>query len=183
MPVSTPQHIIKKYSNRRLYDTSISGYITQDTVKEYVSKGIPFRVVNAKSGEDITRSVLLQIILDEEIMGVPLFTEEALRSIIMMSGSAMRSSFAGFFEQMLPMLQQNNANLDLDNVFPGMQDANDRFRDQLAVLQGMMMGNSFMEHVGRNMDMVGKVNETIVENTAKMINPLGTPKKKPKKKR
>lgn len=164
---NTPQRIIKKYNNRRLYDTEESSYITQDKVKEYVSKGISFRVVAAKNGEDITRSVLLHIILDEEIMGVPLFTEEALRSIIMCSGSSMRSYFSGFLEQMLPMLQSKQP-ADFD-VFPGVKDANDRFRDQMASMQGMMLGNSFMESVNRNMKMVEKVNETIVKNTAEIM--------------
>ena len=163
------QRIIKKYSNRRLYDTEDSTYITQDRIKEYVSRGISFRVVSAKSGEDITRSVLLHVILDEEIMGVPLFTEEALRSIILFSGSGMRSSFSGFLEQMLPVLQQSQiANQPFIAQLPGNSD---RISEQFASLQGMLLGNSFQEYMNRSMEMMGKVNTEIAKNTARMISP------------
>ena len=175
--------IIKKYSNRRLYDMHASTYITQDTVKDYVSQGIQFRVVSTDTNEDITRSVLLHIILDEEIMGVPLFTEAALRSIIMLSGTAMRSSLTGFFEQMLPMLHKQNGipPITTNNFFPGYTDIKDRYEEQLAVLQGMMMGNTFMENVTRNMKMVEEVNKSIVNNTAKLMKPPKTRTKAAKK--
>ena len=180
------QRIIKKYSNRRLYDTSRSCYITQDKVKEYVNSGISFRVVSANSGEDITRSVLLHVILDEEIMGVPLFTEEALRSIILFSGSGMRGSFSGFLEQMLPVLQQEQ--LDSSSAM-GSMPANDRIREQFATLQGMLLGNSFQEYVNTSMKMMGDVNREIAQNTARMMQPVAAaaeeakPKSKSKPKR
>lgn len=166
---SIKQRIIKKYSNRRLYDTEESRYITQDRIKEYVNRGIAFRVVSAKSGEDITRSVLLHVILDEEIMGVPLFTEEALRSVILFSGSGMRSSFSSFLEQMLPMLQQSQMP---DAAFMGQGSGDsDRIREQFASLQGMLLGNSFREYLNRSMEVMGQVNSEIAKNTARMINP------------
>lgn len=164
------QRIIKKYSNRRLYDTKRSCYITQDKIKEYVNSGIAFRVVAAKSGEDITRAVLLHVILDEEIMGVPLFTEEALRSIILFSGSGMRGSFSGFLEQMLPVLQQEQ--LDSTSVMSQMP-INDRIREQFATLQGMLLGNSFQEYLNTSMKMMSDVNREIAQNTARMMQPGG----------
>ena len=67
---------IKKYPNRRLYDTANSGYITLADVKQMVLENIDFQVVDAKSGEDLTRAILLQIILEEESGGVPMFSSE-----------------------------------------------------------------------------------------------------------
>ena len=72
--MSKPIRIIKKYPNRRLYDTANSGYITLADVKQMVLEHIDFQVIDAKSGDDLTRSILLQIILEEESAGVPMFS-------------------------------------------------------------------------------------------------------------
>jgi hypothetical protein len=69
------QRVIKKYPNRRLYDTDTSAYITLAEVKQLVMDSEPFVVRDAKTGEDLTRSILLQIILEEEAGGAPMFTE------------------------------------------------------------------------------------------------------------
>lgn len=165
--------IIKKYSNRRLYDTESSSYITQDKIKEYVIKGVPFQVIRAKTGENTTRSVLLHIILDEEVMGVPLFTEEALRSILLFSGSGMHSAFSGFLEQMLPMLHKSQT--DMSN---GPLADNERMREQFATMQGMMLGNVFQEYVNRSMELVLSTNRNLAENAAQLLG--GNKKAKPK---
>ncbi len=161
----TKPRIIKKYQNRRLYDTERSCYITQDQIKRYVSKGISFRVITAKTGDDITRAVLLHIILDEEIMGVPLFTEEALRSIILFSGSGMRGSMSSFLEHMLPALQQNSALGGVD----ASSRTNEHIRDHVAALQGLLLGNTFQEYINRNMEVFGKANQSIAQNAVKMM--------------
>lgn len=80
--------LIKKYPNRRLYDTTSSTYITIGDVKNLVLSHEPFRIVDAKTGEDLTRSVLLQIILEEEACGQPLFSSELLAQIIRFYGQA-----------------------------------------------------------------------------------------------
>jgi len=74
--------VIKKYPNRRLYDTDTSSYITLAEVKRLVMKSEPFMVVDAKTNDDLTRSILLQIILEEEAGGAPMFTEAVLANII-----------------------------------------------------------------------------------------------------
>lgn len=71
--MSESSRLIKKYPNRRLYDTKTSAYITLSDVKDLVLTTEPFKVLDAKNGEDLTRSILLQIILEEETAGVPLF--------------------------------------------------------------------------------------------------------------
>ena len=80
--MATEIRTIKKYPNRRLYDTANSGYITLADVKQMVLEGIAFQVMDAKTGEDLTRSILLQIILDEESGGVPMFSSEMLSQMI-----------------------------------------------------------------------------------------------------
>ena len=82
--------LIKKYPNRRLYDTKTSSYITLADVKQMVLKQEDFQVVDAKSGEDLTRQILLQIILEEESGGVPMFSSDLLSQMIRFYGNAMQ---------------------------------------------------------------------------------------------
>jgi polyhydroxyalkanoate synthesis repressor PhaR len=91
--------VIKKYPNRRLYDTDTSIYITLAEVKGLVMQGLPFVVTDAKSGDDLTRSILLQIILEEETAGVPLFTEQILANIIRFYGHAMQGLVGVYLEK------------------------------------------------------------------------------------
>ena len=91
--------MIKKYPNRRLYDTANSGYITLADVKLMVLDGIEFRVVDAKSGDDLTRAILLQIILDEESGGMPMFSSEMLAQMIRLYGSAQQTIMGQYIEQ------------------------------------------------------------------------------------
>ncbi len=90
---------IKKYPNRRLYDTANSGYITLADVKQMVLEGIEFHVVDAKSGNDLTRAILLQIILDEEAGGGPMFSSEMLTQMIRFYGSAQQTIMGQYMEQ------------------------------------------------------------------------------------
>ncbi|MDR0674582.1 MAG: polyhydroxyalkanoate synthesis repressor PhaR [Zoogloeaceae bacterium] len=89
---------IKKYPNRRLYDTLTSSYITLSDVKELVLHYDHFKVVDAKSGEDLTRSILLQVLLEEESSGVPIFSSELLSLMIRLYGNAMRGVLGKYLE-------------------------------------------------------------------------------------
>ncbi|MFZ5558780.1 MAG: polyhydroxyalkanoate synthesis repressor PhaR [Pseudomonadota bacterium] len=91
--------LIKKYPNRRLYDTSASSYITLADVKQLVLDQVEFRVVDAKTNEDLTRSILLQIILDEESGGVPMFSRDMLSQIIRFYGHAMQGMMGAYLEK------------------------------------------------------------------------------------
>jgi len=91
--------MIKKYPNRRLYDTANSGYITLADVKQMVLEGIEFQVIDAKTGDDLTRAILLQIILDEESGGVPMFSSEMLSQMIRFYGSAQQTVIGQYIEQ------------------------------------------------------------------------------------
>ena len=91
--------IIKKYPNRRLYDTETSAYITLAEVKDLVLQYKEFQVQDAKSGEDLTRAILLQIILEEESGGVPMFSTDMLANIIRYYGHAMQGLMGSYLER------------------------------------------------------------------------------------
>jgi polyhydroxyalkanoate synthesis repressor PhaR len=91
--------LIKKYPNRRLYDTQTSTYITLADVKQLVLDQEEFQVVDAKSGEDLTRQILLQIILEEEQTGMPMFTPPVLAQIIRSYGNAMQGMMGSYLEK------------------------------------------------------------------------------------
>ena len=96
--VPNPVRTIKKYPNRRLYDTQTSTYVTLAEIKKLVMAAAPMVVLDAKTGEDLTRSILLQIILEEESAGVPMFSEAVLSNIIRFYGHAMQGHMGSYLE-------------------------------------------------------------------------------------
>ena len=93
--------VLKKYPNRRLYDTRSSSYITLADVKDMVLRFEAFEVRDAKSGEDLTRSILLQIILEEDSGGVPLFSAQMLQHMIRFYGHSLQGMMGQYLEQNL----------------------------------------------------------------------------------
>ena len=93
--------VLKKYPNRRLYDTSASTYITLADVKKMVLEATEFEVRDAKTGDDLTRSILLQIILEEETGGMPMFSSQMLAQIIRYYGHAMQGMMGAYLEKNL----------------------------------------------------------------------------------
>ena len=91
--------VLKKYPNRRLYDTQTSAYITLADVKDMVLEGQTFEVRDAKTGDELTRSILLQIILEEETGGVPMFSTQMLEQIIRIYGNAMQGVMGTYLEK------------------------------------------------------------------------------------
>lgn len=98
---SAGPRILKKYPNRRLYDTQSSSYITLTDVKRMVLDGESFEVRDAKTGEDLTRSILLQIILEEETGGMPIFSTQMLGQLIRFYGHAMQGMMGAYLEKNL----------------------------------------------------------------------------------
>ena len=98
--------LIKKYPNRRLYDTKTSSYITLADVKQMVLKQEEFRVVDAKTNDDLTRQILLQIILEEESAGAPMFSSDLLSQMIRSYGSAMQGFMGSYLEKNIEAFQQ-----------------------------------------------------------------------------
>jgi polyhydroxyalkanoate synthesis repressor PhaR len=119
-----PLRIIKKYPNRRLYDTETSAYITLADVKQLVLENKNFKAVDAKTGEELTRSILLQIILEEESGGVPMFSSQMLAQIIRFYGHAMQGMMGAYLEKNI-------------QVFKEMQD---RMTEQSQALYGAKFG-------------------------------------------
>ncbi|EHR71358.1 polyhydroxyalkanoate synthesis repressor PhaR [Burkholderiales bacterium JOSHI_001] len=93
--------VLKKYPNRRLYDTLTSSYITLADVKKMVLESQDFEVRDAKTGEELTRSILLQIILEEETGGMPMFTSQMLAQVIRFYGHAMQGMMGSYLEKNL----------------------------------------------------------------------------------
>ncbi len=93
--------IIKKYPNRRLYDTELSRYITLADVRDLVLRCVPFRVQDTATDADLTRSILLQIMLEEESGGKPLFSSTMLAQIVRFYGGTMQGFFARYLEDSL----------------------------------------------------------------------------------
>jgi polyhydroxyalkanoate synthesis repressor PhaR len=89
--MSDSVRIIRKYSNRRLYDTEKSIYITLEGIRQLVLEEIPFKVVDKRTNDDITRSILLQIISEQEELGAPIFTADVLNRIIRFYGDSLHS--------------------------------------------------------------------------------------------
>ena len=104
--MSDQLRLIKKYPNRRLYDTTDSGYITLVDVKKMILDHVSFKVVDAKSNDDLTRQILLQIILEEESGGMPMFSSEMLTQLIRFYGHAMQGVMGSYLERNLQSFLQ-----------------------------------------------------------------------------
>jgi polyhydroxyalkanoate synthesis repressor PhaR len=124
--MGTPR-IIKKYPNRRLYDTETSTYITLAEVKDLVLQYKEFQVQDAKSGEDLTRAILLQIILEEESGGVPMFSTDMLANIIRYYGHSMQGLMGSYLERSIHAFHE----------------AQKRFQEQAQALMPKAPGDAF----------------------------------------
>lgn len=125
--------IIKKYANRRLYDTDSSRYVTLETLAQMVRDGRDFVVHDAKSGEDITRSVLTQIIVEEEARGGDLLPLDFLRQLIALYGNGGNGGFPDYLDASMASFRANG----------------ERMRD---AMEGAMSANPFAELARRNME-------------------------------
>lgn len=104
--MTTAKRIIKKYPNRRLYDTEVSSYVTLDDIKKLVLQNISFQVLDAKTQEDLTNNTLLQIISELEQQGAPIFTSAILQQMIRFYGNPIQSTMSRFLEQSLSLFTE-----------------------------------------------------------------------------
>jgi len=148
--METPARLIKKYPNRRLYDTKTSSYITLADVKQMVLKNEDFQVLDAKTNEDLSRQILLQIILDEESSGMPMFSSDLLSQMIRSSGSAMQGFMGSYleknlegFQQMQKALQEQSQKLYGDNSKSSQEIWAQFMNMQGPAMQGLMQ--AYME--------------------------------------
>ena len=103
--------VIKKYPNRRLYDTQISSYITLNDIKELVMSYIEFKVIDAKTKEDLTRCTLMQIIAEEETNGQPIMTSDILKEFVRFYGDSMQAMMSRFLEHSIKLFMERRASL------------------------------------------------------------------------
>ncbi len=140
-PAGKSVRVIKKYPNRRLYDTDTSSYITLAEVKALVMRAEPFVVRDAKSNDDLTRSILLQIILEEETAGVPLFTENMLANIIRFYGHSMQDFMGSYLDKNLQIFMEMQQKMtdQAKGLTPEL------WQQFMAAQTPLMMGNYFSQ--------------------------------------
>lgn len=109
VPRMSDLRVIKKYPNRRLYDTEISRYITLEEVRQLVLQNVRFRVEDKRTRDDITRSILLQVISEQEEGGDPIFTTELLTFIVRFYGDPMQTSISRYLELSVQLFLQQQA--------------------------------------------------------------------------
>ncbi len=146
------KRVIKKYPNRRLYDTAISSYITLEDVRQLVMDEEEFEVVDAKSGEDLTRSVLLQIISEHEDHGQPMFTTKLLTQMIRFYGDSMQGFMGSYLERSLQIFM----------------DQQQQFRDQLGNLLGRTPWSMLNDLAERNMDLWNNMQQGMLSAATRM---------------
>lgn len=162
------QRVIKKYPNRRLYDTATSTYITLSQVKQLVMERQPLVVRDAKTGEDITRSILLQIILEEEAGGAPLFTEAVLANIIRAYGHAMQGFMGNYLEKNVQVFTDMQTKLAEQSQTMTPEIWAQFMSAQSPMLQGLM-GN----YAEQSRSMVTQMQEKMQKQTEQMLGVLG----------
>ena len=140
--------VIKKYANRRLYNTATSTYVTLDDLSSMVKSGTDFVVFDAKTGEDITRSVLTQIIFEEENKGTNLLPINFLRQLIRYYGDSMQTLVPGYLEFSLENLTKEH----------------DKIREQMMSAFGGEPFKNMEEHAKRNM--------ALFSDAMKLFNPF-----------
>ncbi len=140
-PSGDGKRVIKKYPNRRLYDTNSSAYVTLTEIRQLVMGREDFVVLDAKTGEDLTRSILLQIILEQEANGSPMFTAPVLSNIIRFYGHTLQGYMGGYLEKNMQSLMDVQARLSEQSkaLTPDMWK---QFMNmQMPMVQGMMGSN------------------------------------------
>jgi polyhydroxyalkanoate synthesis repressor PhaR len=146
--------VIKKYANRRLYNTQTSSYVTLDHLSEMVKQGVEFEVRDARTGEDITRSVLTQIIFEEEAKGQNLLPIRFLRQLIRFYGDPMQSFVPGYLDLSMQSFIKNQ----------------EEMRERIAKVFGS--GNQAVEQLARQ-------NMAMFEHSMQMFAPFAPPQEPP----
>ncbi|MCT9811753.1 polyhydroxyalkanoate synthesis repressor PhaR [Acidovorax sp. Be4] len=160
--------VIKKYPNRRLYDTDTSSYITLTEVKTLLMANEQLVVRDAKTGDDLTRSILLQIILEEEAGGKPMFSETVLANIIRFYGHAMQGSIGACLETNVQMFSDFQARM-AEQAQGGTPEMWNQFvRMQPSMVQGMM-GN----YLDQSQTMLTQMQEQVQKQTEQMLGAMG----------
>ena len=163
--------LIKKYPNRRLYDTKTSSYITLADVKQMVLRNEDFHVVDAKTNEDLSRQILLQIILEEESGGMPMFSSDLLSQMIRSYGSAMQGFMGSYlsknieaFQQLQKTMQEQSQKVYGDNS-RGAQELWAQFMN----LQGPAMQSLMQAYMEQSQKMLAQFQEQMQSQARNMF--------------
>jgi polyhydroxyalkanoate synthesis repressor PhaR len=160
--------VIKKYPNRRLYDTDTSSYITLAEVKALVMDSESFVVRDAKTNEDLTRSILLQIILEEETAGVPIFTEQVLANIIRFYGHAMQDFMGAYLEKNVQIFMDLQSKMaeQTKGLAPELWG-------QMTSLQSPMMQGMMGNYMEQSRNAFAQMQEQMQKNSEQMLAAFG----------
>jgi polyhydroxyalkanoate synthesis repressor PhaR len=171
------QRLIKKYPNRRLYDTRTSTYITLVDVKDLVLKQEEFQVVDAKTGDDLTRSILLQIILEEEAAGVPMFSSDVLAQMIRFYGNAMQGMMGKYLENNVQAFTDMQKKLQdqARNIYGENPVMNKELWSQFLNFQGPAMQSMMGAYVEQSSKMFQQMQDNMQEQTRKLFSGFPIP--------
>ncbi len=163
--------LIKKYPNRRLYDTQTSTYITLADVKQLVLDVENFQVVDAKAGTDLTRSILLQIILEEEAGGAPLFTAPMLSQIIRFYGHAMQGMMGAYLEKTMSAFVeiQNTMQDQSKGLYNDRSGQNPEMWTQFMSMQTPMIKSMMSNYIEQSKNLFVQMQDQVEENTRSMF--------------
>jgi polyhydroxyalkanoate synthesis repressor PhaR len=162
------QRVIKKYPNRRLYDTETSSYITLAEVKQLVMDSEAFVVRDAKSNEDLTRSILLQIILEEEAGGAPMFSEAALMNLIRFYGHAAQGFMGSYLEKNVQAFTDIQAKLAEQS-----KSVTPELWAQFVNLQNPLMQGMMGSYVEQSKTLFENMQEQVQKQTEQMLGAFG----------
>ncbi|MFM1858723.1 MAG: polyhydroxyalkanoate synthesis repressor PhaR [Burkholderiaceae bacterium] len=177
MPNKEQQRLIKKYPNRRLYDTRTSTYITLADVKELVLSHEDFQVVDAKSGTDLTRSILLQIILEEESSGAPIFSAQVLSNVIRFYGNAMQGMMGSYLEKNIQAFSEIQSKMqEQSQAFTaGKGIAGQEAWAQFMASQAPVMQNLMTNYIDQSKKVFMQMEDQMQSNTKAMLSRFGFP--------
>jgi len=169
--------LIKKYPNRRLYDTKTSSYITLADVKQMVLKDENFQVVDAKSSEDLTRQILLQIILDEESGGMPMFSSDLLSQLIRSYGNAMQGFMGTYLEKNIQAFQEMQKALQEQSqrIYGDNSRASQELWAQFMNLQGPAMQSLMQAYMEQSQKMFSQFQDQMQSQARNMFSGLSFP--------
>ena len=169
--------LIKKYPNRRLYDTKTSSYITLVDVKQMVLKQEEFQVIDAKSGDDLTRQILLQIILEEESGGMPMFSSDLLSQLIRSYGNAMQGMMGGYLERNLRAFQDIQKALQdqSQRMYGDNSRASQELWSQFMNLQGPAMQSLMQAYMEQSQKVFAQFQEQMQSQARNMFSGLSFP--------
>jgi polyhydroxyalkanoate synthesis repressor PhaR len=164
------ERLIKKYPNRRLYDTQTSSYITLTDVKQLVLDADEFTVVDAKTNEDLTRSILLQIILEEEANGAPMFSSVVLAQIIRYYGHAMQGMMGSYLEKNVQAFTDiQNKFTSATGAFDGGKAFSPEMWTQFMNVQGPMMQGMMNNYIDQSKNLFLQMQEQMQHQSKAMF--------------